>query len=147
MAAPFRILLVDDDETISKILLEALRLHGYEGVSWVPDGRKAVEAYRTLRPDVVLMDITMPVMDGYEASCRIKAFDPDARLVVLTGNSGDPRARRILHEGVAECVIQKPIRLNDLRAVIERPGSGVASGEPCAHAFQAAGGSTAFGAA
>jgi len=147
MAEPLRVLLVDDDETISQILLEALRRHGYEDVSWEPDGRRGVEAYRALRPDLVLMDITMPLMDGYEASCRIKAIDPTARIIVLTGNSGDPRARRILKEGVAECVIQKPIRLNELRALIERPASDVAADEPCTQAFQAAGKNAAFGSA
>ena len=138
MTATARILLVDDDETISCTLLEALRIQGYEDVTWVPDGLQAVETYPTLLPDLVIMDITMPVMDGYEASCRIKAFDPNALIVVLTGNPGDIRARRILVEGVAEQVVQKPIRLIELRDIIDRHVSGTASGGPCATACQSA---------
>lgn len=47
------------------------------------------------------MDIEMPVMDGYESSSKIKSFDPKARILVLTGNPNDARAKRIMEEGIA----------------------------------------------
>jgi CheY-like chemotaxis protein len=91
-----------------------------------------VEKYRMFLPQVVIMDLAMPVMDGYQASLRIKSLDPAARIIILTGNPDDPRAGRILSEGLAEGLFQKPVRLKDLRRIIqahaaETPLSGVFS--------------------
>ena len=119
-----RILVVDDDATISQLIAEMLFLDGFKDVQWASNGVEAVNLYRTFMPDLVLMDISMPVMDGYEASCRIKSLDPDAKIVVLTGNPGDPRARRILAEGIAETVIPKPVRLQELRDIIRSKAAG-----------------------
>lgn len=130
----FRILVVDDDSTISQLISEMLCLDGFEDVQWASNGVEAVNQYRRLMPDLVLMDISMPVMDGYEASCRIKALDPAAKIVVLTGNPGDPRARRILAEGIAKAVIPKPVRLQHLRDIIRSQATGTPDPDapPCA---------------
>lgn len=119
MAPPIRILLVDDDEEILRIMQEALRIQGYEVVGSARNGREAVALYPDTRPHMVFMDIVMPVMDGYEASRCIRDLDPDARIAVLTGNPADPRARRVVEEGLAETLIQKPVRLGRLRTIIE----------------------------
>lgn len=124
MMKAVRILVVDDDSTISQLIAEMLSLDGFENVHWATNGVEAVNQYKVLRPDLVLMDISMPVMDGYEASCRIKALDPCAKIVVLTGNPGDPRARRIVAEGIAETVISKPVRLQHLRDIIRSQAAG-----------------------
>jgi len=60
----------------------------------------------------------MPVMDGYESSHMIKTFDPNARILMLTGNPGDFRARRTIEEGIALTLIQKPVKLMDLNRTI-----------------------------
>lgn len=114
-----RILLVDDDEAVTRIIQEALTIYGYENVTCVGNGKEAVLAYPELLPDLVFMDIDMPVMDGYEAARRIKALDPDAQIVVVTGNSSDSRAMRTLEEGLVRTVLQKPIRLWDLKAIVD----------------------------
>jgi len=64
------------------------------------------------------MDVEMPVMDGYESSSKIKSFDPNARILVLTGNATDCRARRTIEEGIALILLQKPVRLMDLNRTI-----------------------------
>lgn len=119
MPDSIRILLVDDDEEINKILQEALILMGYEDVACARNGEEAVRTYAQVLPELVFMDIEMPVMDGLDASRRIRALDPEADIVVLTGNPADPRARSILDEGIAETVVPKPVRLKHLKRLIE----------------------------
>jgi len=129
------ILVVDDDSTISQLISEILSLAGFMNVQWASNGIEAVNQYQALMPDLVLMDISMPVMDGYEASCRIKSLDPEAKIVVLTGNPGDPRARRILSEGIAETVIPKPIRLQHLLDIVRSKAVGASTSNISPPAF------------
>lgn len=124
MADSIRILLVDDDEEINKIVQEALHIMGYEHVSRAGNGEEAVRIYEEFLPDLVFMDIEMPVMDGLEASRRIRAMDPEASIVVVTGNPADPRAGRVLEEGITETVVSKPVRLKHLQTLIESRSSG-----------------------
>ena len=63
------------------------------------DGHEAVEAYLRLRPDVVLMDLRMPGMDGIEAIAAIRAQAPSARIIVLTTYRGDVQVVRALSAG------------------------------------------------
>lgn len=62
--------------------------------------------------------ILMPVMDGYESSREIKAFDPKAKILVMTGNPNDTRAQKVLKEDMAFALLQKPYSLNDLGRII-----------------------------
>ena len=124
MPDSIRILLVDDDEEINKILQEALQIMGYGDVACAGNGEEAVRQYGRFLPDLVFMDIEMPVMDGLEASRRIAAMDPEARIVVLTGNPADPRVGLILEEGITETVVAKPVRLMHLRTLIESRSPG-----------------------
>ncbi len=119
MPGSIRILLVDDDAEIRRIMREALEIQGLGDVVCACNGLEAVQMYQDFLPHLVFMDIVMPVMDGYEASRRIKAMDPDAQIVVLTGNPADPRARRIIDEGIVPTVFQKPLRLSQIRSIIE----------------------------
>jgi len=83
------------------------------------NGQEGLEKYKALMPDLVIMDIEMPIMDGYESSSRIKSFDPKAKILVVTGNPQHPSAKRTLDEGIALSVLQKPIRLGDLSRIIQ----------------------------
>jgi CheY-like chemotaxis protein len=119
MAESIRILLVDDDEEVNNVLQEALQLMGYEDVVCARNGEEAVERYEAFLPDLVFMDIEMPVMDGLDACRRIRGLDPEARIIVLTGNPADRRVECLLDERIIETVVPKPIRLKHLRTLIE----------------------------
>ncbi|MFC1532864.1 response regulator [Thermodesulfobacteriota bacterium] len=113
-----KILVVDDEKSLSNLIKESLVMLGDYNVERAFDGREALEKYKNFLPDIVIMDVEMPIMDGYESSSKIKSFDPDARILMLTSNPGDFRARRTIEEGIALTLLQKPIKLMDLNRTI-----------------------------
>ncbi len=74
------------------------------------DGAEAVTLFEQLRPDIVLMDLQMPGMDGVDAIGAIKALAPDARIIVLTTYAGDVRALRALKAGASGYLLKSSLR-------------------------------------
>jgi DNA-binding NarL/FixJ family response regulator len=84
-----RVLIADDSERIRTAVRDLLETAGdIQVVGLAADGAEAVALACDLRPDVVLMDVAMPVMDGIEATRRITSADPSVRVVVLTAVRG-----------------------------------------------------------
>ena len=105
------ILIVDDQETIWDFLIEALQKLGYS-VLLAEDGEDAVEIYRN-NPgeiDLVLLDMVMPRLDGPEAFRRIRAFDPQARILLSSGFVSEEDVRELLQAGACG-FLPKPHRL------------------------------------
>jgi DNA-binding NarL/FixJ family response regulator len=87
---PIRVLLADDHTLFRRGVASLLAAEkDFEVVGEAGDGRQALEMARELMPDLILMDISMPVMDGLEATRRIKAAIPYVRIVILTVSDGD----------------------------------------------------------
>ncbi len=100
MVAPIRILTVDDHPLMRAGVVSFLATEpGVQVVAEAANGEEALEKYRELRPDLVLMDLSMPVMDGLEATRAILAEYPDARIIVLTTYAGDEDVHRALDAG------------------------------------------------
>lgn len=78
-----KILFADDDLKYSMLLKSFLQQHGY-GVTYAGNGKKAWEQFPEVKPDLVLLDINMPEMDGYEVAERIRTFDPKVLIFFLT---------------------------------------------------------------
>ena len=79
-----RILVVYDSRTSRKILKGILEEEGYEIVGEATNGQEGYDKYVEFRPDIVTMDITMPVLDGIEALKKIKGDFPEAKVVMVT---------------------------------------------------------------
>jgi two-component system NarL family response regulator len=99
---PIGVLVVDDHPLLRDGLAALLGAHAdLRLLGEAADGEEALARYQQLRPDVVLMDLQMPRMDGVEAIVRIRAIDPRARIIVLTTYRGDVRAVRSLQAGAS----------------------------------------------
>jgi len=78
------VLIVDDLAFIKMVLRDILEKSGFHVVGEASNGKQAVSMYQERRPDVVLMDITMPDMDGLTALKKIKEIDPEARVIICS---------------------------------------------------------------
>jgi DNA-binding NarL/FixJ family response regulator len=84
------VLLADDNAAVRRGLCKLVEAEGHcEVVGQARNGREAVKMARTIRPDVILMDIAMPVLNGLEATRQILAADPAAKVLILSAHSDD----------------------------------------------------------
>ena len=114
---PTRIILAEDDAVIRMDLKEELERQGYLVVGQVGDGQSAVNLARELRPDLVVMDIRMPEMDGI-AAAELLTREKLAPVLLLTAYSEDDLIERARNAGVVHYVT-KPWRQSDLKPAIE----------------------------
>jgi DNA-binding NarL/FixJ family response regulator len=122
-ARPVRVL-VADDEPLFVESVEAL-LHSDERVRVVgsaTNGQDAVDLARGLEPDVILMDISMPVLDGIEAARRIRLDHPATAVLILTGSSIAADVDRARQAGVAGFLTKDRIGTQLVNAILEAAG-------------------------
>src|SRR4030042_1718990 len=92
MNQAIRVLIVDDHTIVRKGIRALLaEIEGIEVVGEAADGQEAVAQANTLRPDVILMDLAMPKLDGIEATRQIKTSRPESRILVLTSFAADDK--------------------------------------------------------
>jgi NarL family two-component system response regulator LiaR len=115
---PIRVLLVDDHAVVRKGLCALLeREPGIEVVGEAENGAQAVQQAARLRPDVVLMDLEMPVLDGTEATRQISEGDPDARIVILTSHAAEEDVFPALKAGAQGYLLKHAPPDDVLRAI------------------------------
>jgi DNA-binding NarL/FixJ family response regulator len=116
-----RVLIVDDSPQVRQELRTLLPLAGdIEIVGEAADGREAILLAQVLQPEVVLMDLEMPVLDGYQATQEIKAMCPACRVVALTVY-GDPASRIRAAELGVDAFLVKGVSVESLvQAISER---------------------------
>ena len=117
--ATFRILVADDHEVVRKGLVALLQQQpNWEVCGEAGDGREAVEKTRELRPDVVILDIGMPSLNGLEATRQILKLNPQAKVLILTLHDSDQVVRDVLNAG-ARGFLLKSDAARDLVAAVE----------------------------
>ena len=101
-----RLLLVDDHKLLRQGLRRAVEEAGFDVVGEAGDGEEAVRLAVELRPDLVLMDVTMPVLDGIEATRRLRQSAPEARVVILTMHGEEETVDRALRAGAVAYLLK-----------------------------------------
>ena len=115
---PTKVLIVDDEDGVIDMLSVALEAHGYE-IESASNGEEGVNQAKAFRPDVILMDIMMPVMDGWEATKTLRAnpeFD-NTKIIVFTTTHQLKKAKEV----GANQVVLKPFDIKQLVRAINAP--------------------------
>ena len=113
-----RILVVDDEENVRKLLSVVLTREGYQ-VEIAADGRKGVELFSAMEPDIVLMDIRMPGLSGIEALREMRALRSDATVILMTAYASVETAVEAIQQGAHDYII-KPFDLEEVKLLLGR---------------------------
>jgi DNA-binding NarL/FixJ family response regulator len=123
---PLRVLIADDHRLFAEALEAILAADDrIEVVGQAGDGSEAVELARRLGPDLVLMDVSMPVLDGFEATREIRAEAEDVRVLMLTGSNSRSDVDRSREAGASGYVTKDRIASELVAAIVEVSRRGV----------------------
>ena len=120
---PLRVVIADDDAFARRVLKRALRARGMKVVAEAEDGREAVRSALIHQPDLVVLDVVMPALDGILATREMLDADPDLRVVVLTGAGEDALGIQALRAG-AVAVVPEDANVDALGRAVEGAGRG-----------------------
>ena len=113
------ILIVDDSRTSRKILTNILTAQGYTVVGEARDGKEGVEKFKELKPDIVTLDITMPVMDGLEALREIRELDSKVSIIMITAAGQKEKMVDAIKHGASE-FITKPFAEDEVIKAVQK---------------------------
>ncbi|MFP4697259.1 MAG: response regulator [Eubacteriales bacterium] len=100
------ILIVDDAAFMRMMIKDILSKNGYEVVGEAENGVKAVDKYAELKPDLVIMDITMPEMDGIQAVKKIKSEDNDAKIIMCSAMGQQAMVIESIQSGAKDFIVK-----------------------------------------
>src|ERR1041385_5965406 len=119
-AKGIRVLCVDDHPIVREGMAAMIESQDdVVSVGEAGDGKAAIEQYRKLKPDVVVMDLRMPGLGGVEATTQIRREFPTARIIVLTTYEGDEDIHRALEAGAQGYLLKDSVRRDLMRTVRE----------------------------
>ena len=114
-----KILIVDDSRTSRKMLRNILESNGHEIVDEAVNGQDGVQKFQALKPDVITLDITMPIVDGVEALKMIKALDPSSKVIMVTAAGQKNKMIDCIKAGANE-FLTKPFDQQEILDVIAK---------------------------
>jgi len=116
-----KVLVVDDSIAIARQLTKMVEsFGGYQVVGHAKNGAEAVKLFKTLGPDIVLLDIVMPMMDGLQSLRTLMRLDPEAKVIVISSVGGvGQKVEEAIRLG-ARSVVSKPFEEDKVKAVLER---------------------------
>ena len=114
-----KILIVDDAAFMRMMIKDILVRNGYNVIGEAENGRKAVEKYKELNPDLVIMDITMPDMDGIQAVKEIKKIDPKATIIMCSAMGQQAMVIESIQAGAKDFIV-KPFQADRVLEAIKR---------------------------
>ena len=113
----FKILVVEDDKKISRLLELELKHEGFK-VDIANDGKEGLEKYETFKPDIIILDLMLPEIDGIEVADSIRNFDHNVGIIMLTAKGDLPSRVEGLKTGADDYIV-KPFEIEELLARIE----------------------------
>ncbi|HET6487472.1 MAG TPA: response regulator [Spirochaetia bacterium] len=113
------VLIVDDLTFIKIVLREILESAGFRVIGEASNGEQAIAQYQVRRPDVVLMDITMPGMDGLTALRKIRELDPEARIIMCSALGQQQLIVKAIQMGAKDYIV-KPIQPNRVIGAVKK---------------------------
>lgn len=114
-----KIMLVDDAAFMRMTIKNCLTKAGYDDIIEAPDGQAAVEIYQKEKPDLVIMDITMPNMDGIQALQAIRAFDGEAKVVMCSAMGQESMVIDAIRLGAKDFIV-KPFKPDRILETVEK---------------------------
>jgi len=117
--AALRILVADDLSFMRMVQREILQDKGYDVVGEAADGLEAVDKYKQLRPDIIILDITMPHMNGLEAMRKIFEFDKNAKIIICSALGQQQLIVEAIKAGVRDFIV-KPFKAERVISAIEK---------------------------
>ena len=114
-----KIMIVDDAAFMRMMIKNSLTTNGYNNLIEAGDGLQALESYQTEKPDLVIMDITMPNMDGIQALQAIKAFDKDAKIVMCSAMGQESMVVDAIRFGALDFIV-KPFKPDRILQTVEK---------------------------
>lgn len=113
------VMVVDDALFMRSFISKLFEEWGFTIIAQAPNGKKAIALYEELRPDLVTMDLTMPVMTGLEASKHIMSTFPEAKIIMVTALGQQRHIKDALSYGVQDFIV-KPFKAEEMKAVVEK---------------------------
>ena len=126
-----KVLVVDDVSLMRRVYADIVKARGHEVIGEAATGSEAIQSFKDLRPDMVIMDVVMPDASGLEAVKAIVAFDPDARVIIISACDDESILDDALALG-AKAVLRKPPDPDRLGELIDKMGAEVKEQDPVA---------------
>lgn len=119
-ATPIRVLFVEDEKAVQDAIARMLELLGYQ-VTCADNGKQGVDLAKSWQPDFILMDIRMPVMDGLEATRRLRSNPATTEIpIFILSAYTDARSRRLYQDVGADGFLAKPTSISKLNFTIQK---------------------------
>lgn len=113
-----KILVVDDAAFMRMMIKDTLKKNGYENLIEAADGELAVQSYKAEKPDLVIMDITMPNKNGLEALKEIKEYDPSAKIVMCSAMGQESMVVEAIRSGAKDFIV-KPFKADRVLKTVQ----------------------------
>ena len=128
----YGVLIIEDEASLARNIKDYLEEDGFEA-RICGDGESGLKLFETFRPDIVLLDLRLPGMDGLAVLRQLRGRSPEARVIMLTAHGSNGIAAEAIKAGAYEYVA-KPVALSELRRIIDRALSGAPPAAPARRA-------------
>ena len=119
-----KVIVVDDEHDVSEVLCEFLKIKGIQVVGRGSNGKDAFELYKKFNPDVVMMDLVMRNYDGFYGVKKIREFDPNAKIMIISASLTPSYVKKLLDLDI-DCISLKPYDLSSVIEILDKIQKGI----------------------